>query len=64
MPIDHRNIDSFQTRVYMSYKNMTKTNNTTYPAVTTINITNFETGVEPLTTINVYDQWALRTTTS
>ena len=63
MPVEHKNIDSFQTRMYMSFKNMTKTNSTSYPAVTTINITNFSTGAEALTSINVYDQWALRTTT-
>jgi hypothetical protein len=63
MPVDHKNIDSFQTRLFMSFKNMTKTNSTSYPAVTSVQITNYETGVESLTSISVYDQWAIRTTT-
>ena len=64
MPLEIRNVDSFQTRLFMSFKNMTKTSSSSYPAVTSIQIKDFPgTTQEPLTSINIYDQWAIRTTT-
>lgn len=64
MPLEIRNVDSFQTRFFMSFKNMTKTNPSTFPAVTSIQIKDYPgTNQEPLTSINIFDQWALRTTT-
>lgn len=60
MPVDIKHIDTFQTRFFQSFVNLTKYNSSTYPATSTINVQNFETGAEALTSIQIYDQWALR----
>jgi len=52
-------VDDLQTRMMMSYVNLTKSSSTTYPAITTIKIDS--TMMLPLTTYYVYDQFALRT---
>ena len=52
-------VDDLQTRMMMSYVNLTKSDSTTYPAITTVTIDN--TMMLPLTTYYVYDQFALRT---
>jgi hypothetical protein len=63
MPIEINKVDTFQTRVFQSFVNLTELNSTQYPAVTTARITRYEncTTCEPLTSYSVYDQWALRT---
>lgn len=60
MPVQVNYVDTFQTRFFQSFVNLTKINSTTYPAVTTVQI--HDTNTEPLTAYNIYDQWALRTT--
>lgn len=52
-------VDDLQTRMMMSYVNLTQSNNTLYPAVTSMTIDN--TMMLPLTTYYIYDQFALRT---
>jgi hypothetical protein len=59
MPVEINYVDTFQTRCFQSFVNLTKINSTTYPAVTTVRIQG--TGTTALTTYNVYDQWAVRT---
>ena len=59
MPVEITKVDSFQTRFNQSFVNLTTLDSTTYPAVTTIRIT--QTNTEPLTSYSIYDQWALRT---
>jgi len=65
MPLEINKIDTFQTRFYQSFVNLTKNNSTSYPAVTSIRITRPEncTTCEALTSISIYDQWALRVVT-
>lgn len=65
MPIQINKVDTFQTRFYQSFVNLTKYNSTSYPAVTTrqVDIPENCTNCEALTTINIYDQWALRVVT-
>ena len=58
MPIQVNHIDTFQTRFYQSFVNLTNINSTTWPAVTSVSI---DTENPSLTCYNVYDQWALRT---
>jgi hypothetical protein len=58
MPAQTNYIDTFQTRFFQSFVNLTKEDSTTYPAVTTVQVQN--TNTEPLTTYSIYDQWALR----
>ena len=66
MPLEINKIDTFQTRFYQSFVNLTKFNSTNYPAVTSIRIQQPEncTSCEALTSINIYDQWALRVVTN
>ena len=59
MPVEINYVDTFQTRFFQSFVNLTKQDSTTYPAVTTMQVQ--QTNTEPLTTYSVYDQWALRT---
>ncbi len=58
MPVEINRVDTFQTRFYQSFVNLTELDSTTYPAVTTVRIAN--TNFEPLTSYSIYDQWALR----
>ena len=58
MPVEINKVDTLQTRIYQSFVNLTQQNSTTYPAVTSVRITS--TNTEPLTSYNIYDQWALR----
>lgn len=62
MAVEYSLIDTFQTRFYQSFVNLTKINSTTFPAVTTIRIDQpeFNSSAPALTSISVYDQWALR----
>jgi hypothetical protein len=62
MPVEVNYIDTFQTRFFQSFVNLTRQDATTYPAVTTIRIEN--TNTEPLTSYSIYDQWALRVETT
>lgn len=66
MPIVWNKIDSFQTRLYQSFVNLTKYNSTQYPATSSIVVTRPEmcTDCEPLTSVNTYDQWAVRVVTN
>jgi hypothetical protein len=73
MPVEHRVIDTVQTKISQSFVNLTKQNSTTYPAVSVIKIAQYDmsnafleagTVTDPLTTVNVYDQWALRVFTA
>ena len=66
MPLEYNYIDSFQTRFFQSFVNLTKYNSTQYPAATSIRIAPKPencTTCEPLTSISIYDQWALRVVT-
>jgi len=66
MAIEKNTIDTFQTRFYQSFVNLTKINSTTFPAITTIRIDQpeFNTAAPALTSISLYDQWALRVVTN
>jgi len=63
MPIEINKIDTFQTRVFQSFVNLTAQNSTTYPATTSVRISRPEncTTCEPLTSYSIFDQWAVRT---
>lgn len=58
MAIQVNYVDTFQTRFYQSFTNLTQLDSTTYPATTTQQV---DTDNPSLTCYNVYDQWALRT---
>jgi hypothetical protein len=66
MPVTVSKIDTFQTRFFQSFVNLTKFNSTQYPAVTTVRIDQPEncTTCEGVTAYNVFDQWALRVVTN
>lgn len=66
MPLEINRIDTFQTRVFQSFVNMTAENSTVYPATTSIKISRPEncTDCEALTSISIYDQWAFRIKTT
>jgi len=66
MALELNRIDTFQTRFFQSFVNLTKYNSTQYPAVTSIRIDRPEncTTCEALTSISIYDQWALRVVTN
>ena len=66
MPVEINRIDTFQTRFYQSFVNLTKYNNTAYPAVTSVRIDQPEncTTCEALTSYSIFDQWALRVVTN
>jgi len=63
MPIEINKIDTFQTRVFQSFVNLTSLSSTKFPAVTSARITKYEncTECEPLTSYSIFDQWAVRT---
>lgn len=63
MPVEINKIDTFQTRFFNSFVNLTKQNSSTYPAVTTVRIEPAYldgTGTDRLTSYTIYDQFALR----
>ena len=73
MPRVHKTIDTFQTRVMQSYVNLTKYNSTQYPAASVVRIEILDqsnafadrgTVTDLLTTVSIYDQWALRVITN
>ena len=67
MAIEINRPDTFQTRFFQSFVNLTKYNSTSYPAITTVRITPMDvecTTCEALTSYSVYDQWALRVVTN
>lgn len=57
MSIEYNLIDTYQTRMFQSFINLTELDRTTWPAITTVNI---DTENPTLTCYNIYDQWALR----
>ena len=68
MPIEITKVGTFQTRFMQSFVNLTELNSTTYPATTSIRIDPVDsssafpdTTQTALTSITIYDQWALRT---
>lgn len=65
MPLEINKIDTFQTRFFQSFVNLTKYNSAQYPAVSSVRIDQPEncTTCEALTSITIYDQWALRVVT-
>jgi hypothetical protein len=63
MPTEINYVDSFQTRVFQSFVNLTKSDSTKYPAVTTVRIEPpllNSTNTDLLTSYTIYDQWAIR----
>ena len=58
-------VDTFQTRIMQCFFNLTSANPTLYPAISSIQIYPDPStgGVDALTAINIYDQWALRVKT-
>jgi hypothetical protein len=69
MPVEINTIDTFQTRVFNSYVNLTKQDSTKYPATTTCRIEpcylppealDGATVTDLLTSYTIYDQFALR----
>jgi hypothetical protein len=65
MPLEINRIDTFQTRIMQSFVNLTKKSGTDYPATSVIRVTNYPgTNAEPLTSVNIYDQYALRVLTN
>jgi hypothetical protein len=62
MPVEISRPDNLQTKIFMSFVNMTQKNATTYPAVTTVRI-DYSTLKDRLTSYTIYDQYAVRTTT-
>lgn len=58
MAVQITKVDSLQTRLFQSFVNLTQSDSTLYPAVTTMQIDN--TMNIPLTSYFVYDQFALR----
>lgn len=58
-------VDTFQTRFFQSFVNLTKLDATLYPAVTTVSLGYNDTTTGVATTAyQIYDQWALRTINS
>jgi len=65
MPIQYVNVDNVQTRIMQSFVNLTKTNPTAYPSLSTVQILQPEnlqnnTVVPALTVVQIYDQFAFR----
>jgi len=63
VPVEIKHIDTFQTRFFNSFVNLTKQDSTKYPAVTTTRIEpNYlqGTSMDLLTSYSIYDQFALR----
>jgi len=64
MPVTVTKVDSFQTRLFQSFVNLTKSDSSLYPALTTMSIDQPEnTTVEGVTAYQIYDQWAVRVVT-
>ena len=66
MALEINRIDTFQTRFYQSFVNLTRQNATNYPAVTSVRIEQPEncSTCPALTSISIFDQWALRVVTN
>ena len=65
MPVEIKHIDTFQTRFFQSFVNLTKQDSTEYPATSVITYTNYPgTNAESLTSVAIYDQFALRVSTA
>ena len=67
MPVEINKIDTFQTRFFNSFINLTNQDSTYYPALTTTRIEpNYlggaagGTNVDLMTSYSIYDQFALR----
>jgi hypothetical protein len=64
MPAEISRPDTFQTRFFNSFVNLTRQDSTKYPAVTTIRVEpSYITGgtrLDPLTSYTIFDQYALR----
>lgn len=66
MPTEVNYVDTFQTRFFNSFANLTRQNSTKFPAITTVRIEpNYlpGTATDLLTSYTIYDQWALRVMT-
>jgi hypothetical protein len=59
MPVEVNYVDTFQTRFFQSFVNLTKQDSTKYPALTTVRY-DTDTNTGTLTSYSVYDQFALR----
>ena len=69
MPVEIRRPDTFQTRFYNSFVNLTRQNSTKYPAITTVRVEAPligppSTNADLLTSYSIYDQFALRVWTN
>lgn len=66
MPIQYNKMDSIQTRMYQSFVNLTQYNSTLYPSKSSVVITRpeFCSECEALTSVSMFDQWALRVVTN
>jgi hypothetical protein len=63
MPVEINKIDTFQTRFFNSFVNLTKQDSTYYPAITTTRVEpNYlgGTATDLLTSYTIFDQFALR----
>lgn len=63
MPVEINKIDTFQTRFFNSFVNLTTQNSTKYPAITTVRVQPAYLGgtvTDLLTSYTIYDQFALR----
>lgn len=64
MPVEIRRPDTFQTRFYNSFVNLTEQDSTKYPAMTTVRVeppyNPGGTEFDLLTSYSIYDQYALR----
>ena len=67
MPVEIKHIDTFQTRFFNSFVNLTKQDSTKYPAITTTRIEPAYlqgTSTDLLTSYTIFDQFALRVWTN
>ena len=63
MPVEINKVDTFQTRLFNCFVNLTKQNPSTYPAITSVRIEpNYMggTATDLLTSYTIYDQYAFR----
>lgn len=58
MAVQITKVDTLQTRLFQSFVNLTQSDSTLYPAITTMQID--DTMNIPLTAYFIYDQFALR----
>ena len=64
MPLDIKHIDTFQTRFFQSFVILTRQDSTEYPATSVFTYTDYpNTNAESLTSVSIYDQYALRVVT-